>query len=221
MKFMKKYISSLLFVVLVNAVYSQALIFPKLSSDPINDLNFLNSNEIIFVNDGGCIYKSYDAGNTWVRKFYFTGLHLSHINFVNDNSGFVLTANSDELIYTNDGGDTWHEQQLTLSDAIAALPFSEKIIIKSTFDGNILRLDNYFNIWDTVYRMTTYIDSSIIIDRLGKVNGNNFRKVPYGSINKFQKLSNGNVLAIGNNRNAFNNKIKNDSLSYFLISKDS
>jgi photosystem II stability/assembly factor-like uncharacterized protein len=218
---MKKYISSLLFVVLVNAVYSQALIFPKLSSDPINDLNFLNSNEIIFVNDGGCIYKSYDAGNTWVRKFYFTGLHLSHINFVNDNSGFVLTANSDELIYTNDGGDTWHEQQLTLSDAIAALPFSEKIIIKSTFDGNILRLDNYYNNWDTVYRMTTYIDSSIIIDRLGKVNGNNFRKVPYGSINKFQKLSNGNVLAIGNNRNAFNNKIKNDSLSYFLISKDS
>jgi Uncharacterized protein related to plant photosystem II stability/assembly factor len=218
---MKKYISSLLFVVLVNAAYSQALIFPKLPSDPINDLYFLNNNEIIFVNDGGCIYKSYDAGNTWVRKSYFSGIHLNQINFVNNNTGFVITAYNDDLVYTNDGGDSWHKQQLTLSDAIAALPFSERIIIKSTFDGNILRLDNFYNKWDTVFQTATYRDSSIIINRLGKANRNNFFNFPYGSINKFHKLPNGNVLALGDNRNAFNHHIKHDSLSYILMSKDS
>jgi photosystem II stability/assembly factor-like uncharacterized protein len=218
---MKIYISSLLFAVIINAAYSQTLIYPKLPSDPINDVYFLNSNEIIFVNDGGCIYKSYDAGNTWVRKSYFSGLHLNQINFVNRNTGFIITAYSDDLVYTNDGGDSWHKQQVALSDAIASLPFSENIIIKSTFDGNIMRLDNYYNKWDTVYQMTSFMDSSIIVNRLGKAKRNNFLNVSYGSINKFHKLFNGNVLALGDNRNAFNHNIKHDSLSYILISKDS
>jgi len=208
-------------LLLFDAAYSQAPIFPIVPSDPINDLIFLNSNEILFVNNSGCIYKSYDAGNTWVRKSYFAGLHLNPINFVNNATGFIFTPYSNDLVYTNDGGDSWHKQQLTLSDAIAALPFSEKIIMKSTFDGNIMRLDNYYNKWDTVFHMTTYRDSSMVITRLGKANGNNFRKIPYGSINKFHKLPNGNVLALGDNRNAFNHHILHDSLSYLLISKDS
>ena len=61
----------------------------------------------------------------------------------------------------------------------------------------------------------------MIVTRLGKADGNKSLKVPYGSINKFHKLPNGNVFALCDNRNAFKHHLMHDSLSYILMSKDS
>ncbi len=81
----------------------------------------------------------------------FNNLRLSQINFINSTTGFVYPNSSNTLISTNDGGNSWQQQELTITDAKAILPVSEAIMLKATYDGNILRLDNFYNKWDTTY----------------------------------------------------------------------
>ena len=217
---MKKYISFLFFLVLMQNIYAQSLIFPQFPSDQVNDLYFLNSNDLILINSGGGIYKSHDGGTTWKLKAFYPEYRLNHIYFLNDCTGFITLKYDNTFLYTKDLGESWNEQEITTSDAIAVLPFSENILIKST-DYGIMRLNNFYNDWELVYQMPYYTDSTIIVDIFDKLNKVNDFDEPYGTINKFQKLPSGNVLAIADNRNAFNYNIKNDSLSFILRSKDS
>jgi photosystem II stability/assembly factor-like uncharacterized protein len=216
---MKKYLSLLFLLVFIKNIFSQSLIFPQFPSDIVTDLCFLNSNDLILINDGGGIYKSQDGGASWKLKAFYPEYKLNHIYFLNDCTGFITSKHNDALLYTKDLGE-WNEQEVTTSDAIAVLPFSENILIKSTNSG-IMRLNNFYNDWELVYQMPFYTDSTLIVDIFNKLNKVNIFDEPYGAINKFHQLPSGNVIAIADNRNAFNHNIKNDSLSFILNSKDS
>ncbi|MHB8852931.1 MAG: YCF48-related protein [Ignavibacteriaceae bacterium] len=216
---MKKIIILFFIIALIKTTYPQVLLYPKLPADPINDLYYINDSEIIFVNDGGCILKSIDAGNTWKLKAYFNNLRLSQINFINSTTGFVYPNSSNTLISTNDGGNSWQQQELTITDAKAILPVSEAIMLKATYDGNILRLDNFYNKWDTTYKMATYIDSTIIIDGV-TTHQTYIRYVPCGSIKTFKVLPAGDIIAMADNDNALGKGIITDSVNFLLKSTD-
>jgi photosystem II stability/assembly factor-like uncharacterized protein len=217
---MKKSIYVILFIVLVKTVYSQSLIFPELPSDQVNDLYFLNSNEIILINNGGGIYKSYDGGTTWKLKTFYPGIRLSRIYFLSDGTGFITSKSSDDFFYSKDLGESWDKKKISTGDAVAVLPFSENIIVKSVYYG-IARLNNFYNNWELVYRMPFYTDTAFIADNFSRLNKVNDYDVPYGTINKFQKLPSGNVIALADNGTAFNYQVIKDSLSFILRSKDS
>ncbi|HSP86977.1 MAG TPA: YCF48-related protein [Ignavibacteriaceae bacterium] len=203
-----------LFLIFITSriIFTQNLLYPTIPSDMITDLHYLNDTEIIFINAGGDIFKSYDSGITWDLKKYYRNNNLAEIQFLDENTGFIRTQNSslepNNLKYTNDGGETWNEQSLSIYPANSFLPVSESIMLKATIDGQIQRLDNFYDNWDTTFQVATFTDSDY------------FQIVPFGSITKLEKLNNGSIIALGTNENAFYHGIMDDSLSYILRSND-
>lgn len=197
----------------IKVIFSQSLIYPALPSDEITGVHYLNDKEIIFINAGGSIYKSYDGGMTWQLKKYYPNNYLAEMEFLDDKIGFVRTQNSNlepnVLIYTNDGGETWNENDVSIYTVNSFLPVSQSVLLKAT-TGSIQRLDNFYNDWKITYNIPTFTDS-----------GYDYTSIePYGSIKKLLKLDNGNIIALGTNENAFYHNILDDSLSYILKSKD-
>lgn len=199
-----------------SVVISQSLIYPSLSADKINDIHFVNDNEIILINSGGSIYKSYNGGNSWELKSHFQGESLISIEFINENTGFILPEKKPNIeaigiIYTADAGDNWEVQPLDVSGIYDFIPLSESVSLKSTWNGQIERLNNFYNKWDTVYSLPTF---SVEDPEFGEY------KVSYGEIIKFEKISQNEIIALGRNSNAFENEILFDSLSFLLRSND-
>ena len=190
-------------------------LYPKISSDQILDLQILNLNEIIIINDGGGIYKSNDAGYNWELKKFYPGYSLDEMHFINAQIGFVKTFknpnNQVGLIYTTDAGETWNNHEIEIANKPSFMPISETRILKSTYEGTISLLDNFFNEWQTTYYFPTFIDTCFDCG---------FNEMPYGMITQFEKLNSGSLLALGVNNNAYNAQIIDDSLSIILKSTD-
>ena len=210
---MRIYLTFIICFVINFHLFPQNLIYPSIPADAITGLHYLNENEIIFINAGGSIYKSYDGGNTWQLKKYYMNSSLAEIQFIDDLNGFIRTQNynliPNKLIYTNDGGENWSEQVLSIYPVNSFLPVSQSILLKAN-QGNIQRLDNFYNNWETTFTCKTFIDS-----------GSDYISIePYGSIKKLSKLDGGELIALGTNENAYYHHILNDSLSYLLQSID-
>jgi len=214
---MKAILFLLIFVITTTLIFSQRLIYPSLPSDEITGVHYLNDNEIIFVNDGGSIFKSFDGGLTWNLKKHFQGESLLSIKFVDSLNGFILPEKQPNtatigLITTTDAGETWNLQPLSVTGIYDFLPLSNSISIKSTWDGKIQRLDNFYNNWSTVYELPKY---TIIDPEFGEV------EYSYGYISSIKKLSENELVALGVNKYAFSYNIIQDSLSFLLKSVDS
>ena len=209
---MKKYFA-LLFVFNFELLFCQSFIHPSLPSDEITGLHFINNMEIIFINAGGSIYKSYDGGITWQLKKYYPNSYLAEIQFLDEKTGFVRTQNHypvpNELIYTGDGGETWNESDVSIYSVNSFLPVTQSVILK-TLSGTIQMLDNFYNSWQVTFAVPTFVDSG----------GDYISTEYYGNMSKLLKLDNGNILALGTNENAFRKGILHDSVSYILISED-
>ena len=174
----------------------------------------LNDNEIIFINKGGSIYKSYDAGISWILKKHYQGYGLLEMHFLDQHTGFIrpdkpILQSRLGIIYTTDGGETWNNQSLSIEDANAFLPVSESKILKSNYDGYIYYLDNFFNDWQQVYAFKTYSDSNECVGVF---------HVPYGYICQFERTPSGALFALGQNINAAQKGLISDSLSLLLNS---
>ncbi|KAA3617690.1 MAG: T9SS C-terminal target domain-containing protein [Calditrichaeota bacterium] len=182
--------------------FSQSLIYPKIPTDYIKDLHFINENEIIFINEYGSIYKSFDGGKSWERIVSFPYKSLTKIIFINETTGFIRINN--HLLYTTDSGNNWEEQNITL-DGTAYLPISEQLIFKSSETGDIFSLNNFFNKWTQIFTQPMFYDS---------VYYNTY--FPYGHFIQFEKLLSGKILALGNNDIAYDYTILDDSLSVII-----
>lgn len=200
-------VSVLLFIVTINCVIGQNLIHPFLPSDRITDVYFINENEVIFINEGGSIFKSSDGGTSWELKKHY-GLSVREIHFVDDNNGFVIPARSPEILYTVNGGETWESQSLSISFQQEVLPLSNSKIIKGTRQGDIQLNDNFHDHWNNVYNFPEFTDSSNYMEPV----------MPYGYVTQFERQPNGDILALGNLRNAYGSGIISDSLNILLKS---
>ena len=61
--------------------------------------------------EGGAIYATRDAGDTWVKLRSPTRRVLLGGMFVDDDRGWIVGAGA-TIIQTSDGGDTWYQSQL-------------------------------------------------------------------------------------------------------------
>lgn len=116
---MKKYtlvLFALILIVLNQALVSQTWRHAVKGSYPgFNDITFINPNTGFAVGLGGGIYKSTDAGETWVQKESNINADLHAVYFLNENTGFV-GASERKFLKTLDGGETW------TVDSILAIP---------------------------------------------------------------------------------------------------
>jgi photosystem II stability/assembly factor-like uncharacterized protein len=210
-----KHLIVLIFFLPIFLFGQMALLYPKLPNDFINELHYINNEEVIFINEAGSIYKSYDGGNSWDLKQRFPNYRLKEMHFLDSQTGFIKTVrksnNIVSLIYTTDGGENWRHQNITLNHGTPFLPLSESIMIKSTPDGEIFLLDNFYNYWDTTYVFKSFILSDFEFGNY---------EVPYGYITQFEKLPSKRILALGINKYAFSNEMIKDSLSLILKSDD-
>ncbi|MCU0407041.1 MAG: YCF48-related protein [Ignavibacteriaceae bacterium] len=192
------------------------LVYPDIPTDQINDLIFLDEYKGYCVNKAGDILTTSDGGITWEIIKYYAEQSIEELKFINTLNGFAFASNniylnsSEPFIYTTDGGNTWNEAQVSMSDARTFLPISLSQIIKSVY-GGIKKLDNFFNNWRYTYNTPTFLagDSLYQWEEL------------YGDIHQFQKLNSGRILALGSSWNAFNYGIISDSVSFILKSDDS
>ncbi len=206
--------TSLVFVLIIyKIIFSQTLIYPTFPTDKVTDVTMLGEGEIVLINEGGSIFKSYDSGTTWTLKKHFQGCSLKEMKFLNDQTGFVIPEwrnieSNEGIIYTTDGGEIWSSHNINVYDAITFMPLSESVMLKSTWDGVILRLDNFYGVWDTTYQMPVYVED---YGELGEV------EISYGDIVKFEVLPSGRVLALCVNDQA---DFLDDSLTFVLKSDD-
>lgn len=188
-------------------VEAQQRIHPTLPSDFIRDIHFINEDEIIFINEGGTIYKTYDGGNTWEQKkdYLYT---LDKIHFLNEKIGFVKPERNPEILYTTDGGESWENHPLSIYFLDNFLPISESKILKSNSEGQIELNDSFFNDWETVYEPSTFVDSSNYLEPIQY----------YGSVQQFEKAGQNHILALYPLTNAFEYGVISDSLNLIVKS---
>ena len=185
--------------------------YPKQPTAGINDIFFLDQSTGFAVNGSGSILKTTDGGLHWTITKHYQRDYLTEVKFVDSQNGFIISpfsyiGDSQDFIFTTDGGSYWQSTYLGTSDALTFLPLSTSEIIKSGDQGTISKLDNFFGLWSERYRMPTYFEWDI--------------DVPYGDIKKFQKLNSGRILALGSSWKAFQVNFITDSVAFILFSDD-
>ena len=84
-----------------------------IKNDYFNAISFLDNTIGFSVGYNGGIYKTADAGATWIKvepfnKVFQKRTHFNDILFINNSTGFIA-ANKGIVLKTTDGGDTWQE----------------------------------------------------------------------------------------------------------------
>jgi photosystem II stability/assembly factor-like uncharacterized protein len=191
-------------------------LYPEIPSDQILDIHILNQSEIILINAGGSIFKTYDGGDNWELKKFYSGYVLDEMHFLDNQTGFIKTFknpnNYNGLVFTTDAGETWSTHNISIANHPSFMPVTESRVIKATYEGDIFLLDNFFNDWQLAYQFPTFLDTSSCCGII---------ETPYGGIKHFERLPEGSLLALGINENAFQHQIIDDSLSIILKSIDS
>ncbi|SMO54899.1 T9SS type A sorting domain-containing protein [Gracilimonas mengyeensis] len=180
---------------------AQQRIHPNLPSDFIRDVHFINESEIIFINEGGTIYKTYDGGDTWKLKEDFL-YPLDKMHFLNEEVGFVKPTRAAEILYTTDGGESWESHPLSIYFRNNLLPITKSKILKSDYNGLIELNNSFYNVWEVVYEPPFFIDSSFHLEP----------KQYYGNLQQFEKAGSNRILALYPLQNAF---------EYGILSPDS
>jgi photosystem II stability/assembly factor-like uncharacterized protein len=213
----------LLILLLIQKSYSQSLIYPDITKDYIKKIVFVDTNTGFLINTGGTIYKTIDGGITWSMKYHITGGSIEDIKFLTNEKGFAFSRYSVNpyggvLLSTVDGGETWKTTYLELVDAASFQPLSDNLLIKSTNQGEIKLLDNYYNRWVTTYKMKRF--NFIFIDWFNTLPTTYDGNTPYGSVKYFQRMSDSLIYAFGSSDNAFSRRIIRDSVNFVLKSID-
>ena len=199
-----------LFSFVLNSTFAQwEMRYPAQPTSGINDMFFLNLSLGFAVNGSGSILKTTDGGLHWSIIEHYQRDYLAEIKFVDHQNGFIISphsyiGDSEDFMFTTDGGSYWQSTFLGTSDALTFLPLSTSEIIKSGDQGTISKLDNFFGLWSERYRIPTYFEWDI--------------DVPYGDIRQFEKLNSGRILALGSSWNAFQANVITDSVAFILYS---
>ncbi|WKZ70116.1 MAG: T9SS type A sorting domain-containing protein [Melioribacteraceae bacterium] len=197
---------------------SQTRIYPPLPHDRIVDIQFINEREFILISENGSIYKSYDQGNRWVHKQSISNEKFDRIKFADEHVGYILPEKSslDEfsnLYFTLDGGESWVMHSFSIQGFLDFLPVTRGILLQSDYNGNILRLDNFFDEWDTTYQLPKFLIT---------INYPAYDEIyySYGAIDGFTKLPSGDIIANAYYYNALNFGIITDSVNVLFKSSD-
>ncbi|MAF13329.1 MAG: hypothetical protein CMI53_00345 [Parcubacteria group bacterium] len=109
------------------------------------------------------VFKSFDRGNTWITKSLFlhsggTGT-ISGVNVINltfdpqDNRAIYLATETDGLLFTYDGGDSWQKAKQVGNGRIEAVAIDakNKCVIYATFTNTVLKSVDCSRTWAEIY----------------------------------------------------------------------
>jgi len=108
---------TLLLLLIANYCYSQSGWFwqnPLPTNSNLNDVCFINSNTAYAVGWHGVIIKTTDGGASWTQLRINSDLKLYSIQFINANTGFIVSGDEDEhttnnvVLKTTNSGENWY-----------------------------------------------------------------------------------------------------------------
>src|SRR4030095_11798401 len=108
---------TLLLLLIANYCYSQSGWFwqnPLPTNSNLNDVCFINSNTAYAVGWHGVIIKTTDGGASWTQLRINSDLKLYSIQFINANTGFIVSGDEDEhttnnvVLQTTNSGENWY-----------------------------------------------------------------------------------------------------------------
>ncbi len=108
----------------------------------IADIYFWNSDDGIFVDIEGGIYKTSDGAKTWVKKVSPTTKSLLAVSFLDRNTGFAVGTEG-TIIKTANGGETWQTVTSPTSEDLANVELYENRFYAVGTNGIILRSEKF------------------------------------------------------------------------------
>jgi photosystem II stability/assembly factor-like uncharacterized protein len=98
------------------------------------------------------IYKTYDAGKTWVKKTDSLTYSLHDLFFIDKKNGWAVGALG-RVCFTTNGGETWNEQKTLTTEQLKSVFFTDSNTgwavcqdkILKTNNGGLTSIDNYRN----------------------------------------------------------------------------
>ena len=85
------------------------------NTDGYTDITFLNTQTGFRTGVYGLIEKTTDGGNTWKSQNSTVKSYLSRVQFVDANTGWILSSRNSTMLNTTDGGNTWKERPLPVN----------------------------------------------------------------------------------------------------------
>ena len=93
------------------------------TSNKLNGVDFMTTDYVIAVGDGGVILKTTDGGSTWDNITSGTTQNLNNISIIN-NSTAVVVCNAGIILRTTDGGNSWQNIISNVSDDLLSVSFN-------------------------------------------------------------------------------------------------
>lgn len=91
-----------------NIIYSQWIWQnPNQACNTISTLQFINSQRGYAAGRGGMVLRTTNAGIKWENLNAPSSDYIRHIQFIDENNGWLLTSNGTKLFKSSDGGDNW------------------------------------------------------------------------------------------------------------------
>lgn len=122
----KRYFFLLIFilfsVVIINAQTGWFTLSTGTSAS-LNGVDFLTTDYIVVVGDGGIILKTTDGGINWVSVTSGTSQNLNSIKFIN-NSIAVIVGDGGTILRTTDAGSSWQSITSNVSDDLFSVSFN-------------------------------------------------------------------------------------------------
>lgn len=103
---------------------------PRPSGNRINSFAFTNANTGWRVGAAGDIFRTLDAGKTWVRQQSGVNTDLYEVKFFDDKIGWILGSNQ-TLLHTADGGVSWKRMVSPIADGASAFAVDNNITVIS------------------------------------------------------------------------------------------
>ncbi len=168
------------------------------------DIYFIDENIGFVVGYNGAIYKTTNAGTTWLKLNSGTTLHLHSVYFIDENVGFVssiaaggcLDADCDKgsvLLKTIDGGDTWTKTffpeyirilSLKFFDPLNGIAIIHKTDIPNSRDEYVATTSDGGSNWNLLdLGIKPYSSAIYFVDNIAFVAGENnqiFKSKDYG-----------------------------------------
>ncbi len=155
------------------------------------DISFINKNIGYICGDSGKIYKTIDAGKTWILKESGTREHLYSIKFSDTLNGYndvvgLAVGDKGAVTKSTDLGETWVPQNTFISKNFVKIN-----IFNSSFSwilseyGTVYRSSNRGNTWDSINNLKNYYfyDACFVLNNGWVVGGNNITCTIYHTSN--------------------------------------
>ena len=122
---------------------------PGISSN-LYDVEMVSSDVIFTCGTQGEIFRSVDAGTSWVEMDTPTSEYLYALDFVSETTGFACGFNA-VILKTTDGGETWEIKDADTSNRLYDIHFASELVgIACGWNGTVVRSEDGGETWSAL-----------------------------------------------------------------------